>query len=790
MSTKTKLRKWTPDDDTLLCQVVAKNTSPVGQVCWRRVALSFPGRQDSRCRERWYNVLDPMVNRDPWTPEEDRKILELYQELGHYSNKWVTIAKKLGTHRTGDNLKHHAAKLLKNSVKQSTLQGSRDIRHYFGFPGESEKDKPSNAAMVSDDETSASALLGKDRPHPDEVPSYPLRPCKPIDDCPVKAAASTLPKTRNNRRKEAIFLEKERAMLIAAMKVDPRAEVEDQHDLRAGWREQERLRNKKLWFPTGGWKAPLWNVMEAGEATRSKAAMYAKESKITQAEKDKARAIKEGEMARLEEKLLNQDADTVADSDHIVWAIEYLKQKKLKRRPSKETPATTVANLIDTHMPAGPMLVEGQHEEKLTVANNHGLHQAVAPIDLKGVSWREHEGTKRQANGMGTDAEVSDTEIRHRASDATLSNKIGIPVGQLHSFNSQDRKRKRNDEARNDDADYLPKTKRQFTQRVSSTMKLQDVRYPSFLPPCDALLIRAHAAMYDLLPRGDCESIRVLRMAASYYKYWRPKEGRTKVILLAESHGFTTEDRPGLDPNLLTDYDGPRGFIPLVYSFGYGENEALCRLHEDVRPPVNSGTSQFWTLLTACSRDTTTLPAAVKDPNKMASPFAADILKGGRLSVEQRLKAKLEVLMDLQRRGIWLLDASVFGWYVSQAQQYTRSKETGEIHRIQKTRPPKHLKGPSLVLAWEMFTKHLVHEVAQEGGLNTVVTIGKDVERLLTRKRIKEAAGNNCTIESWPAPNAWVEGGYTPWHHTISKLMRELAPPLQARGTLQNPIGI
>ena len=81
------------------------------------------------------------------------------------------------------------------------------------------------------------------------------------------------------------------------------------------------------------------------------------------------------------------------------------------------------------------------------------------------------------------------------------------------------------------------------------------------------------------------------------------------------------------------------------------------------------------------------------------------------------MKAKLEVLEDLRSRGIWLLDASIFGWYMSQPQAYSRSSSSGEVHRKQKSRPPKELKIPSLVLSWEMFTKHLIREVADEGHL-------------------------------------------------------------------------
>ena len=59
-----------------------------------------------------------------------------------------------------------------------------------------------------------------------------------------------------------------------------------------------------------------------------------------------------------------------------------------------------------------------------------------------------------------------------------------------------------------------------------------------------------------------------------------------------------------------------------------------------------------------------------------ASKFAGDLLKGGGLSVEDRLKAKLEVLEDLRERGIWLIDTSIFGWYISQPQVTSFTSES------------------------------------------------------------------------------------------------------------------
>ena len=222
--------------------------------------------------------------------------------------------------------------------------------------------------------------------------------------------------------------------------------------------------------------------------------------------------------------------------------------------------------------------------------------------------------------------------------------------------------------------------------------------------------------------------------------------------------------------------------MSLVYCLAYGENESL-HSGNDVIDKTNKGTPQFWTLLAACARgvDYVAKTAATTSTKTkvFSSPFASDLLKGGGLPVEERLQAKLKVLEDLRSRGIWLLDASIFGWYISQPQEYSRSSVTGEVHRKQKNRPPKELKIPSLVLSWELFTKHIIKEVADEGHLKLLIPIGMEVESALTRKRMEDVVvgGTRSTTavvsDTFPAPNAWIPGGYGPFHAKLAALVNE-----------------
>lgn len=107
-------------------------------------------------------------------------------------------------------------------------------------------------------------------------------------------------------------------------------------------------------------------------------------------------------------------------------------------------------------------------------------------------------------------------------------------------------------------------------------------------------------------------------------------------------------------------YDGPCDFISLVYCLAYGENESLIPALKDKN---NKGTTQFWTLFAAIARGVDHI-APCRTKKEFASPFAADVLKGGGLSVAERLRAKVKILQDLKRRGIWLLDGT-FRYYIT-----------------------------------------------------------------------------------------------------------------------------
>jgi hypothetical protein len=84
-----------------------------GSQDWSAISSEIPGRIGKQCRERWFNHLHPGVRKDPWTPEEDRIIIEAHAQLG---NEWTSISKLLDG-RPANAVKNHWNATLKRQVQ-------------------------------------------------------------------------------------------------------------------------------------------------------------------------------------------------------------------------------------------------------------------------------------------------------------------------------------------------------------------------------------------------------------------------------------------------------------------------------------------------------------------------------------------------------------------------------------------------------------------------------------------------------------------------------------------------
>ncbi|KAG2373919.1 hypothetical protein C9374_011584 [Naegleria lovaniensis] len=85
--------KWSEEDDRILRMYAEKEYS------WKEIATNFLHDKftPQQLHQRWKRVLNDNINREPWTEEEDRAIIEYVKKHGC---SWSKLRTLLGTRRT------------------------------------------------------------------------------------------------------------------------------------------------------------------------------------------------------------------------------------------------------------------------------------------------------------------------------------------------------------------------------------------------------------------------------------------------------------------------------------------------------------------------------------------------------------------------------------------------------------------------------------------------------------------------------------------------------------------
>lgn len=109
---------WTNDEDERLSTAV--------HACgkqWTQVAGLVRTRNGDQCLKRWCEVLDPQIDRRPWTEEEDASLLEAVTQCGR---NWAQIATRYFPRRSASALRYRE-QTLRNKADQEKLKNTDRI---------------------------------------------------------------------------------------------------------------------------------------------------------------------------------------------------------------------------------------------------------------------------------------------------------------------------------------------------------------------------------------------------------------------------------------------------------------------------------------------------------------------------------------------------------------------------------------------------------------------------------------------------------------------------------------
>jgi len=99
---RSKSEKWTEEEDAKLRSLVEKSMTTTGKGThitdrWTKIAKLIGNKTSTQCFQHWHRVLNPDINKDPWTPEEEELLLKFVRENSAVNSRisWSTCAMNL-----------------------------------------------------------------------------------------------------------------------------------------------------------------------------------------------------------------------------------------------------------------------------------------------------------------------------------------------------------------------------------------------------------------------------------------------------------------------------------------------------------------------------------------------------------------------------------------------------------------------------------------------------------------------------------------------------------------------
>ncbi|KAF8721759.1 hypothetical protein HU200_022937 [Digitaria exilis] len=155
---RTKCR-WSAEEDALLTQLVNKH----GIKNWQTIACAIPDRNAHACLSRWKYILDPAINKEAWSQQEELRLVRAHQI---YGNKWCKMVKHFPG-RTNNAIKEHWRGAMKRKLDSylasGLLEQVPDLEENLSVPQSSQSDIPKDRKVLSDRVQFSSVLMTRSK---------------------------------------------------------------------------------------------------------------------------------------------------------------------------------------------------------------------------------------------------------------------------------------------------------------------------------------------------------------------------------------------------------------------------------------------------------------------------------------------------------------------------------------------------------------------------------------------------------------------------------------------------
>ncbi|KAK4485872.1 hypothetical protein RD792_008523 [Penstemon davidsonii] len=169
---------WSKEEDEMIIEMVNK----YGPKKWSTISQHLPGRIGKQCRERWHNHLNPNINKEPWTQDEELALIRAHQI---YGNKWAELTKFLPG-RTDNAIKNHWNSSVKKKLDMYKASGL--LSQFQGLP------------LVSQPNHSAASSLSKAQLSSEDDSNFKNgQEVEEASECSQGSAVATLSQSTNNR---------------------------------------------------------------------------------------------------------------------------------------------------------------------------------------------------------------------------------------------------------------------------------------------------------------------------------------------------------------------------------------------------------------------------------------------------------------------------------------------------------------------------------------------------------------------------------------------------------------